>query len=262
MTGRGSLYVYAVVRGVPADPGTGIDGTPLDVVTVDGDLSAVVHHHTGGPYSGADDDVRRWVVEHSDVVDRLWQAGSTLLPMTFNVIVAGSEEESAQRRLEDWLVAHAEELRARLDLLKDRVELRVEIGLDQEEVARQDPGAEAVRAELTDRPPGVQRLLRKRLDRIERDVTDALADHLYPEYRRRLAGVSQELTENRTARAESGVVPVISVSLLVRQEEREAVGRELAAIRDEQPAARIRYLGPWPPYSFADLSAPEQPASR
>ncbi|MFC8800761.1 GvpL/GvpF family gas vesicle protein [Promicromonospora sp. NPDC057138] len=254
MTSPEGLYVYAIVRGVPADPGTGIDGAPLHVVTIDGGLSAVVHHHAGGPYTGADDEVRRWVVEHNDAVDRLWQRRSTLLPMTFNVIVAGTEEESARGRLEDWLTTHAEELLARLDQLDDRVELRVEIGLDQQETARGDPGAEAVRAELEGRPPGVQRLLRKKLDRIERDVTGALADELYQEYRRRLAGVSQELTENRSARAEPGVVPVLSFSLLVRQEEREAVGRELAAIRDEQPAARIRYLGPWPPYSFADVS--------
>ncbi len=32
------------------------------------------------------------------------------------------------------------------------------------------------------------------------------------------------------------------------------MGAVLAAVRDEQPAARIRFLGPWPPYSFADLS--------
>ncbi len=261
MTDAESLYVYAVVRGAPAEPGVGIDGAPLDVVTVGEGLCAVVHHHTGSPYTGADDDVRRWVVEHSDVVDRLWQRGCTLLPMTFNVIVAGSGEESARHRLEAWLTAHSEELLVRLDLLEDRVELRVEIGLDQEEVAREDPSAEAVRAELEGRPPGVQRLLRKRLERIERDLTDALADELYQEYRRRLAGVSQELTENRQARAEPGVVSVLSVSLLVRQEEREVVGHELAAIRDEQPAARIRYLGPWPPYSFADVSVPEQPAA-
>lgn len=259
MTSPENLYVYAVVRGTPAEPGDGIDSAPLHVVTVDGELSAVVHHHAGGPYAGADDDVRRWVVEHSDVVDRLWQRGSTLLPMTFNVIVAGNEEEPARRRLEDWLTTHADELLARLDQLEDRVELRVEIGLDQTEIARQDPAAEAVRGELEGRPAGVQRLLRKRLDRIERDVTDTLADQLYREYRRRLARVAQELTENRSARAETGVVPVLSVSLLVRQEQFEAVGRELAAIREEQPAARIRYLGPWPPYSFADVSAPERP---
>jgi hypothetical protein len=182
--------------------------------------------------------------------------------MTFNVIVAGGEEQSARRRLEGWLAANAEVLLARLDRLDGRVELRVDIGLDQEEVGRHDPRADAVRAELTGRTAGVQRLQRKRLAGIERDLTDALADDLYQEFRRRLAKVSEELAENRSARFESGVVPVLSVSLLVPRDDMEAVGRELAAIADEQPAARIRYSGPWPTYSFAETPGPGQAADR
>ncbi len=252
MTDIEGLYVYAVARGVPSPAGTGIDGAPLDVVSVGDTLSAVVHRHTGGPYTGPDDDVRRWVVEHSEVVDRVWEAGAAVLPMSFNVIVAAGADEPAGVRLESWLTANADDLLERLDLLEGRVELRVEIGLDQHEVARHDPRVDAARAELEDRPPGVQRLLRKRLEGLERDLTDALADGLYQEYRRRLAKVSEDLAENRGARSEPGIVPVLSVSLLVPREDMEAVGRELAAIRDEQAAARIRYSGPWPPYSFAE----------
>ena len=252
------LYVYTVVRGTPTELGTGIDGSELEVVPVGLGLSAVVHPHAGGPYSGADDDVKRWVVEHSDVIDRVWQSGTTVLPMTFNVIIEGTEEEPARDRLEAWLTEHAGELQARLEQLEDRVELRVEIGLDQQEVGRQDPRTDAVRVEIESRPPGVQRLLRKRLEKLERDLTDSLADELYQDFRRRLAKVSQELTENRSARSEPGVVSVLSVSLLVPRAEVEAVGRELAVIQDEQSAARIRYSGPWPPYSFADVSRPTQ----
>lgn len=266
------LYVYAVVAGAPAELGTGIDGAPLDVVHAAG-VAAVVHRHAGGPYQGADDDVRRWIVEHSDVVDRLWQEGVPVLPMSFNVIVALGEEPgggdaadgeqdadaSARRRLEGWLTLHATDLRARLDALRGRVELRVDVALDQHAVAQDDPEARAVQAELETKPPGVQRLLRRRLDALEREAADALADELYPALRRRLAGISEELTENRRARPEEGQVPVLAVSLLVAREAMPSVGRELAAVRDEHPAARIRYLGPWPPYSFADVPGLEGP---
>ncbi|WP_159792396.1 GvpL/GvpF family gas vesicle protein [Puerhibacterium puerhi] len=277
------LYVYAVVAGAPADLGTGIDGAALDVVPAAG-VAAVVHRHADGPYQGADDDVRRWIVEHSDVVDRLWQAGVPVLPMSFNVIVAAEEDgdspadrdgdgpadgegaldagvATARRRLERWLGAHAADLRDRLEALRGRVELRVDVALDQHAVGQRDEATRAVRAELESRPPGVQRLLRRRLDRLERDAADALADELYPALRRRLAQVAEELTENRRARPEEGHVPVLTVSLLVAREAMPSVGRELAAVRDEQPAARIRYLGPWPPYSFADVPGIEAPGS-
>ena len=258
MTVTDGLYVYAVARAEPAVPGAGVDGAPLEVVTVAG-LSAVVHRHPGDPYTGPDDDVRRWVVEHSDVVDRLWQAGATVLPMSFNVIVAGTGDEPAGERLGHWLRQHAARLGARLDRLAGRVELQVEVGLDQHEASGRDPDAEALRTELAERPAGVRRLLERRLEQVERRATDVLADELYPEVRRRLAAVAEEVAENRRAHPEPGVVPVLSVALLVPQEGVDRVGRELARIRDEQPAARIRYLGPWPPYSFAEV--PHEPST-
>ncbi|MFC7404293.1 GvpL/GvpF family gas vesicle protein [Georgenia alba] len=260
MSGPG-LYVYAITDGAPGELGTGLDGAPVRLVTPAGGPSAVVHEHDGGPYEGPDDDVRRWVVEHSDVVDRVWQGGSTVLPVSFNVIVAAAEDAPAQRRLEDWLGTHQDRIRARLAALAGRVELRVEVGLDQRQVGEGHPDLEAARREMADRTPGVQRLLRKRLEQREREVADALADELYQDYRRRLARLSEDLSENRGARPEPGTVPVLSVSLLVPADDVSAVGRELAAIQDEQSAARIRYLGPWPPYSFAELPGVAGPAA-
>jgi hypothetical protein len=248
------LYVYAVARGVPGDLGAGIDEAPLDRVTTHG-LTAVVHRHASGPFTGSDDDVRRRVVEHSDVVDRVWQATGSVLPMSFNVIVAGADREPAGRRLEAWLDQHAERLGARLDQLAGRGELQVEIGLDQHEAGGRDPRADALRAELAERPAGVRRLLTKRLDQLERDATAALADELYPDLRRRLAATAEEVTETRRTHPEPGVVRVIGLALLVPLDDVDRVGRELALVRDAQPAARIRYVGPWPPYSFADVPA-------
>ncbi|UYM26214.1 GvpL/GvpF family gas vesicle protein [Streptomyces albus] len=58
----------------------------------------------------------------------------------------------------------------------------------------------------------------------------------------------------RSARAqEAGEVSVFAGALLVRREEIDTVGALLAALQEEHPAARIRFLGPWPPYSFTEL---------
>ena len=110
-----------------------------------------------------------------------------------------------------------------------------------------------MRAEMQERPAGVQRLLGKRLEQRERQWAEELTDEVYPEYRRRLAGLVEDLVENRSSRPEPGQVPVLSFAVLVPKEQTEAVGLELAQIQAEQPAVRIRFLGPWPPYSFAEL---------
>ncbi|SKC72045.1 GvpL/GvpF family gas vesicle protein [Krasilnikoviella flava] len=246
------LYLYAVTAGgAEGDLGTGIDDARLHRVSAR-DLAAVVHRHTSGPYGGADEDVRRRVVEHSEVVDRLWQAGA-VLPVSFNVIVAGNAQAPARRQVAGWLDRHAPRLTARLDQVTGRGELQVEIGLEQHEAAAGDPRVLALRAELEERPAGVRRLMTKRLEQLERDATAALAGDLYPELRRRLVATAPDIAENRRMHPERGVVPVLGLSLLVPLDQVDQVGIELSRIRAELPAVRIRYVGPWPPYSFADL---------
>lgn len=250
------LYVYAVTTPAAgdADLGKGIDDHPLKVITSPGGVCAVVHDHSGGPYEGADDDVRRWVLQHSDVVERVQVAAEAVLPVSFNVIVADEDDDPALARLERWLTENADGLAGRLTQLHGRVELRVEIALEVEAVAHGHPQIQEMRAEAESRPAGVRRLLGKRLEQRGRELADALADELYPDYRARLAGVAEDLVENRGSRAEDGQVPVASFAVLLPSEQTEALGLALAEIRDTQPAARIRFLGPWPPYSFADVT--------
>lgn len=249
------LYTYAIVPSSlsAGAVGTGINAAPVELVAVAEGLAAVVHHHTGAPYDGADADVERWILEHGNVVERAWEAAGTVLPMSFNVIVAAGAGADAGERLKEWLAEAAPALTERLNALRNRVELRVEISLDQHKVAEESAEAAELREEMARRPPGVQRLLQKRLDTMERDIADQLADELYPQYRRRLAVLSEDLTENRRAHRPAGYVSVLTVALLVPREQIERVGMELTAITEEQPAADVRFLGPWPPYSFADV---------
>lgn len=249
------LYVYAVVPSTlsPDVLGTGINDAPLKLVAVAEGLAAVVHHHDAAPFDGADADVERWILEHGGVVERSWEAAGTVLPMSFNVIVAAGDGSTAEQRLAGWLGESAAELAERLKALQDRVELRIEISLDQHAAAEDSSEAADLREEMQQRPPGVQRLLQKRLDKTEREIAERLADELYPEYRRRLAALSEDLTENRRAHRPPGTVSVLTVAVLALRDDVEKIGLELTSIGEEQPAAQIRFLGPWPPYSFADV---------
>ncbi|WP_246141315.1 GvpL/GvpF family gas vesicle protein [Micromonospora olivasterospora] len=261
-----ALYVYAVLPWpleLPPDAtGTGIDAAVLDVVDADGGVAALVHETTAGPYQGADEDARRWVLEHSAVVERAWKVAGTALPVTFNVLVRGDDESTARDRLRGWLRDTAEELRARLDALRDRVELRVDITLDRVQAAADDPEVRKLTAELNHKPAGVRRLLAKKLQMVERNAADTLADRIYPEYRRRLVSLVEDISERHRGEREEGQVPVLAAAVLVHRARMEELGAELARIQDEQPAARIRYLGPWPPYSFSELTVETGPARR
>lgn len=94
-----TLYVYAVVPAdTPAPSVTGIDGRPLRLITAPSGLAAVVHPHESGPYEGPDEDVKRWVLQHSDVVEDCWTRAASVLPVSFNVIVRASEETATPPR--------------------------------------------------------------------------------------------------------------------------------------------------------------------
>lgn len=256
-----ALYVYAVVPVPVPDEAleglTGIEDRHVRRIESSGGVAALVHDGAPVPYQGPDEEVKGWILEHSRVVERAWEALGTVLPVTFNVIVKGDDTSSASDRVRTWLAGSATPLRQRLDALRDRVELRVEIGLDRAEAARSEPEVWALRGEMAEKPAGLRRLLERRLEQVEKEAVERIADRLYPELRRRIASHAEDLVENRRARPAPGVVPVLSVAVLAPRRAVERLGAELARIQAEQPAARIRFLGPWPPYSFAEVPVPE-----
>lgn len=185
-----TLYVYAVVPAdTPAPSVTGIDGRPLHSVAAPSGLAAIVHTHQSGPYEGPDEDVKRWVLEHSDVVEDSWSRAESVLPVSFNVIVRASEETgaTAEEQLQHWLTDTADELKDKLQQLAGTSELRVEISLDQHEFPQEEETIQQLRQEIESRPAGVQRLLQKKLEKLEKQLTDQAADDLYPTYRSRIA---------------------------------------------------------------------------
>lgn len=251
-----ALYVYALVPEDTELPPhvSGLDGRPLHLVTAPGTgLAALVHRSAPAPYQGPDDQVRQWVAEQDAALVAVWERMGTALPMTFNVLVPADPEASAEERVRDWLTGRAEVLRTMLDALGGRAEVRVEISVDREAVTEDDDEARAIQEEMAGRSPGLRRMLAKRLDRIRKEAADRLADTLHGAVRRRLAAVADDISERAGRGPGSGEVSVFAGALLVRHEDIDTVGALLADIQEEQPAARIRYLGPWPPYSFTEL---------
>lgn len=252
-----ALYVYAIV---PADENApsgaaGIDGEPLRAVTEAG-LSAIVHDvPSSEPYRGSEDQMRAWVAAHARVVEKAWERSGTVLPVTFDVLVSAADGVGAGERLRAWLRSEAAMLHEKLSELRGMAELKVEIAVDPARLPAQET-IEAQRSKLQSRSAGAQRLLERKIAQLEGERAERHAAAIYSEVRRRLASVVQDLVERRRYCPEGSLVPVVCAALLVTRGGVEDVGRVLAEVRDEHPELRIRFLGPWPPYSFADLTPP------
>ncbi|KHL03570.1 GvpL/GvpF family gas vesicle protein [Sinomonas humi] len=254
------LYVYGIVPAGPdtagLDParlGSGIDGAALELVRAREGIAAVVHRHSEPPYSGSDEAAERRVLEHSEVVERCWAATKAILPMGFNVIVTPGDGASAEGRLAEWLNRSAPALARRLEALRGLVELRVEISLQEDAAGSGSAEVRELEESLRERPAGVQRLLRRRLESLRRATAEETADRLYPEYRRRLARLSRDLTENVRGHPPEGCVTVLNVAVLADEAGITPIGAELGDIEAEEPGVRVTFLGPWPPFSFADV---------
>ncbi|MFE6636951.1 GvpL/GvpF family gas vesicle protein [Streptomyces tendae] len=261
MTDTTALYVYALVPDRPgaADGVTGLDGRPLRLVAVAGTgVAALVHDGEPEPLQGGDEQVHRWVEEQSHAVTTVWERTGSALPMTFNVLVADEPPpgngpgpgRGAEQRLTDWITSQASSLTNRLQELAGRCELRVEITLDRPAAPTTTPAQGTAATSATEtRSPGMLRLLGKQR---ARNAAGELADTLHARVRHRLLSVAEDLRDRAPTQRTSDETHVLSAALLVRHEDVDAVGTVLSRTRAEQPACRVRFLGPWPPYSFAD----------
>jgi len=252
-----ALYVYAIVPADGSVPSVvaGIDGEPVRAVTEAG-LSAIVHDvPSSEPYRGSEDEMRTWVAAHARVVEKAWERSGTVLPVTFDVLVSAADGVGASERLRAWLRSGAATLHEKLSELRGMAELKVEIAVDPASLPPQET-IEAQRSELQSRSPGARRLLERKVAQLVLEQAQRHAAVIYSEVRRRLASVVRDLVERRRYRPAEPLVPVVSAALLVTHAGVEDVGRVLAELRDEHPELVIRFLGPWPPYSFADLNPP------
>ncbi|MZE68270.1 GvpL/GvpF family gas vesicle protein [Streptomyces sp. SID5789] len=267
MTEDSGLYVYALLPDRPgaADGVTGLDGRRLRLVPVEGTgVAALVHDAAPEPFQGDDDRVRRWVAEQSEAVTTVWERTGTLLPMTFNVLVAAdtASGRGAEQRLGDWVRDQRDEVTGQLDALAGRCELRVEVALERGAGGEPDARAADTPESGDDgRSPGMRRLMAKQREQREKNTAGQLADTLHAGLRRRLLSVAEDLRERGPAQRAPGETAVLSAAVLVRGEDIDAVGAVLSEAQAGEPALRIRFLGPWPPYSFTE-TRPHEPADQ
>lgn len=253
-SGRGgdrmkALYIYAITPAIDHWAGTGVNDAKVYALR-EGNLSALVHSAESDlPVAGSDDRIRDALLAHVAVVEKAWEELGTVIPVHFNVLVRSSDDESAEDKLRTWLRDQATLLERRLEALRGRVELRVDLSIDLEAAPRDDE-VRSLRAEIESPSPQGRRLLQRKLQHAQRNAAQRKADALYPYVRRRLAALAEDVDEQRRSRPGSDDVPVFTASLLVPAIGIETVGATLSALQVEEPALRIRLLGPWPPYSF------------
>lgn len=243
-----ALYLYCVVPvsgTAPTCSAPALDGGAVQAVRR-GDLAVLTHPCPAEPYQGGEEQVRRWIAAHNAVVEEAWAATGTVLPMSFDVIVASSGGRGAEANLIRWLARHEAALGERLRALAGRTEVGVQVLWDTTGAA--EAGVPLI-GETGPAPRGRAFFARQQARRQAREEFARRADRARERYLADLAALADDVRVN-DPRPAQGKQVVINISLLVTKAAIARVGDYLEKVADDA-GTQVRFTGPWPPYSFA-----------
>ncbi|RQG95926.1 gas vesicle protein GvpL [Natrarchaeobius chitinivorans] len=261
-------YLYCLVRADDdaTFDATGVDDEPVSVVTEDG-IGAVVHD-CDGLYDSSDlEQIKRWLVRHQVTVDEAGEAFGTPVPFQFDTILRGDDDDVRtwlreeydllERTLselaahweyrvevvetepigDDRLLEHDDELRdldRRIDDAGEGTAFLLEKQYDQRIAELRAARRESLTNDLTDRLDDVAR----EVHALERSPTASLSDDL-------ATGGGSDATDGTTGDGET----LCRLTLLAHEDEEGEIGSILEDVASTD-GLEVRFTGPWPPYTF------------
>lgn len=256
-SGGSARYVYGIV---PADAGEAVDlgGVGLDgsrvYVVVRRRIGALVHDCPAEPYdSGGDAVVAQWVLAHDRVMQLAMARWRSVLPMTFNTIVAPSVEKTADENLLAWLEAEHDSLRERVDNLEGKAEYGLQVSYAPavilRQVAEEVPEVRRLEEEAQATTSGLAYLYRQELERLLRRETERRVRELFTAVYERARSCADRVNVEKVKSDTSDPRMAVNLSCLIALERYP----ELKALADEvagHEGHTVRLVGPLPPYSF------------
>jgi len=241
-------YLYCVVADDEATVSTtGINDGEVFPVRVAGLTAFVGRCHSLYDASNPET-IRRWLVQHQSVVDAAGEAAGTPLPFRFDTVIVGGDEA-----VRDWLRENADALADALERFAGRWEYRMEVIWDESRLEERladgnDPDERDLsegRAFLEEQRREQQ--LRERIREYREERARAISDQL--------ESIAGEI--ERVRRSSAPLVteadsdgPSVTFAVLTAAEHEETLGEFLESVASPD-GVRVRFTGPWPPYTFA-----------
>jgi Gas vesicle synthesis protein GvpL/GvpF len=238
-----TVYVYGVAPDAENDAlsAPGVQEAGVRTVSHRG-LAALVSDLEGDALSAPKEVRAHWrVLEQAS-------AAATVLPVRFGTVMAG--EDAVRSEL---LEPNADRLTGLLRELAGRVQLAVKADYDNErllrEVVNESPPIAALRARVHALPEEAGYYDRIRLGELVAAEIDRRRERDTRQALERLAPLAIDTREEALATAEAA----FNLAFLVERDRVDGFSQAVKRLADEVgDRLRFRYLGPLPPYSFAD----------
>ncbi len=250
-------YIYSIVRTGQRENLGQIGIEKKSVYTLPHrDIAAVVHSCEPKPYDTKNKtQAEEWVLEHSYVIDQATKRFGSILPFSFDVILRGDDSQ-----IEAWLGQNYERLHEELKGVEGKAEYTIQIYYNyadlQSKVLDGNPELRNLQNQIKKESKGKSYLLSKKMDQRLKGLISAEEARLANKYISRIhLQVDKLIIDNkRTWIPEDcrNLKLLASYSCLVREENVERLGEILDEI-NSQKGFRVRFTGPWAPFSFVKL---------
>ena len=248
-------YLYCVVEGNEDVCFGRIGIAKNEVYTIPyEELSAVVHDCPAEPYKSEDEEtMKNWVMAHQNVIDRVSERFSAVLPLGFDTIIQGDETIPPKENIENWLRDEYDNLKGKLEKVRGRAEYGVQVFWDPKIVAKkiteESPEIKKLDEEIRSKPKGLAYMYKQKLEDLIKKEMEGKADQDFKEFFGRIKPCADDLKVEKTKKAEDERQMLMNLSCLLPKEASKKLGEELEKI-DNTEGYSVRFTGPWPPYSF------------
>ena len=218
------------------------------------DICAAVHNCPAQPYRSDDQEVvKAWVMTHQNVVDTAWERWDTVLPLSFDTIIRGEAEKSAEHSVTDWLKQEYEEIKRKIEKVRGKAEYGVQVFWEPKVIVQSltwiSPEIRRLDEEIKTKPKGLGYMYRQKLGNLIKHEMEATADECFKNFYSRIRKHTDDVRVEKTKKAEPDLQMIMNLSCLVDRDKYSELGEELGKMNRMRGFA-VRFTGPWPPYSF------------
>lgn len=212
------------------------------------DLCAVVHKCKSQAYISDDEEkVKDWIKSHQNVIDSASQKLGTVIPLTFDVIVKGSNKD-----IVEWLKKDYEQLENILKKIKNKQEFGVQIFWDEkkigEKIAETNQEIQNLRRAIEKVSEGEAYFYKNTIETILKNEIEKNADEYFKKFYNIIKEYVDELKIDKIKK-EKDKQMLMNLSCLVHKNKVKKLGAELEKI-NRYDEFSVKFTGPWPPYSF------------
>lgn len=218
------------------------------------DLCAVVHNCPQEPYKSAiKEKVESWIIAHERVVEAAWIRFDTVLPFSFDTIIRGDQNGSAEDGIKKWLRDNYDNLIQKLDKLKAKAEYGIQIFWDPkiigEHLAERDESIKRLHEEIKSKSKGAAYMHKQKLENLVKKQLEKEAEKYTKYFYIQIKKCVDDIKVEKIKTSEGGEQMLMYLSCLLHKEKSKMLGGLLEKINIRKGFS-VRFTGPWPPYSF------------